>query len=103
MIENMANDTPPQIADDKGARRYELTVGGKLAAHVAYRMQGSDTIDFVHTEVAPEFEGQGLGSRIAKFALDDARSRGLKVIPTCSYIANWLGKHPEYEDVVARH
>jgi predicted GNAT family acetyltransferase len=97
----MANDTQPQIADRPERHHYELTMDGKPAAHIAYRMRGEDTIDLVHTEVEREFEGQGLGSKIAKFALDDARARGLKVVPSCSYIAGWVNKHPEYGDLVA--
>ena len=97
----MPNDTTVQITDRAERHHYELRQDGKLAAHIVYRMHGADTIELVHTEVEKEFEGQGLGSRIVKFALDDARARGLKVIPTCSYIAGWLKKHPEYEELVA--
>jgi predicted GNAT family acetyltransferase len=98
----MDNDTEPKIVDHPQRHHYELTLDGKLAAHIVYRMHGSETIELVHTEVEKQFEGQGLGSRIAKFALDDARSRGLKVIPTCSYIATWLRKHPEYEGLAVQ-
>lgn len=96
----MDNDTHSRIADHPGRQRYELTVGGRRAAHIAYRAHGPGTIELVHTEVEREFEGQGLGSRIAKFVLEDARSRGLKVIPTCDYIAGWVKKHPEYGDLL---
>lgn len=98
----MAHDTEPQIADRPEGQRYELTLDGRPAAHVAYRMDGAGTIDLVHTEVQPEHEGKGLASRVARFALEDARSRGLKVIPTCSYIDGWVKKHPEYAALVAR-
>jgi hypothetical protein len=91
-----------QITNHPESRRYELTQDGKRAAHIAWRMHGEDTIELVHTEVEKEFEGKGLGSQIAKFALDDARARGLKVIPTCSYIAGWLQKHPDYADLAAK-
>ncbi|MEJ6022206.1 GNAT family N-acetyltransferase [Ramlibacter sp. PS4R-6] len=90
------------ITDNPTRKRYELSQDGKVAAHIVYRMHGADTIELVHTEVEPAFEGQGFGSRIAKFALDDARTRGLKVIPSCSYIAGWIGKHAGYEDLVAK-
>lgn len=97
----MSNEITPQIADHKERHRYELSIGGQKAAEVVYRMHGPGTLELVHTEVQPQFEGQGLGSKIAKFALDDARSRGLKVMPSCSYIAGWIGKHPEYRALVA--
>lgn len=97
----MANEPAPQLADRKERHQYELSMDGKLAAHIVYRMRGEGTIDLVHTEVEPPHEGQGLASRIVKFALDDARARGLKVRPSCSYVERWIRKHPEYADLVA--
>ena len=90
------------IAHQPQGHRYELTIDGRMAAKIDYRMRGEGTVDLIHTEVVPEHEGQGLGSKIAKFALDDARSRGLKVIPSCSYIAGYVRKHPEYSDLMAQ-
>jgi uncharacterized protein len=95
-------NTEPQITNNAVQHRYEMTVDGKHAGHIQWRMHGEDTIDLVHTEVENEFEGRGLASKLAKFALDDARARGLKVVPTCTYIGGWIQKHPEYENVVAR-
>ena len=91
----------PDIQDQRDAHRYELKVDGELAAHIDYRLRG-DTIDLIHTEVVPAHEGKGLGSQIARYALDDARSRGLKVIASCSYIAGYVRKHPEQGDVLAQ-
>jgi predicted GNAT family acetyltransferase len=91
-----------EIADHPERHRYELMQDGKLAARIEYRMRGPAVIDLVHTEVDKEFEGQGLGSKIVKFALDDMRSQGRRVIATCSYIQGWLHKHAGYEDLVAR-
>ncbi len=56
---------------------------------------------FTHTEVSPQFEGQGLGSKLAAFALDDVRKRGLQVIPVCQYIAGYIRKHPQYQDLLS--
>jgi predicted GNAT family acetyltransferase len=97
----MTNEAPT-IADNPARHRYELSLDGHVAAHVVYRMRGEGVIDLIHTEVEPAREGQGLASKVAKFALDDARARGLKVIPSCEYIAAWLGKHPDYKDLLAR-
>ena len=90
------------ITDNNAAHRYELHEGGKVAGHIAYRMRGADTIELVHTEVAHEYEGKGFASQLAKFALEDARTRGLKVVPSCSYVAGWIRKHPGFEPLVAQ-
>jgi uncharacterized protein len=50
--------------------------------------------------VLPQFEGQGLGSRLAAFALDDVRGRGLAAVPVCPFIAGYIRKHGEYRDLV---
>lgn len=88
-----------QITDRRERHRYELTVDGRHAGQVNYRMVHDD-IELIHTEVDAEFEGQGHAGRLAKFALDDARARGLKVIPSCEYIRKYLERHPEYADLV---
>ncbi|HEY8359824.1 MAG TPA: GNAT family N-acetyltransferase [Ramlibacter sp.] len=65
-------------------------------------MQG-DWVRFTHTVVEPEHEGQGLASRLAQFALDDVRTRGLKALPQCRFIARYIERHEkEYGDLVAR-
>lgn len=77
---------------------YEAEVEGKLAL-AAYKLRGN-TITFTHTEVPEELEGQGIAGQIVRFALDDARARGLKVIPRCPYVAGYIRRHPEYQDLV---
>ena len=87
------------IRQNQDRQRYELEVGGVLAAHADYR-PGRDLREFVHTEVLPGHEGQGLGSRLARFALDDTRRQNLKVVPTCTFIAKFIQGHAEYQDLV---
>lgn len=56
---------------------------------------------FTHTFVPPELRGQGIAERIVRFALDDARSKKLKVVPACSYVARFIERHSEYRDLLA--
>jgi uncharacterized protein len=87
---------------EKAKSRYELRIDGQPVGVAEYRMQG-DTMVFTHTKVQPQYEGQGLGSRVAAFALDDAKSSGLKVRPQCPFIAKYIEKHEkEYGELVAR-
>jgi predicted GNAT family acetyltransferase len=55
---------------------------------------------FTHTEVDPAFEGHGIGSALAAGALDDARRRGLVVVPSCPFIRAYITRHPEYADLL---
>jgi hypothetical protein len=81
--------------------RYELWMDERLAAFASYQETGG-SLRLTHTEVDSAFEGQGLGSRLAAYALDDARTRGLKVLPLCRFIAGYIARHEqEYADLVA--
>lgn len=95
-----AADTPA-VTDNPSASRYELRVGSELAGFVEYKLRQHDTaISLVHTEVGDAFQGQGLAAVLARYSLDDARKRGLGVLPFCPYINSWIKKHPEYAGLV---
>jgi predicted GNAT family acetyltransferase len=72
-----------------------------LAGVLTYQLTGP-IIAYTHTKVDPGFEGQGVGSALARAAMDDARSKGRTVVPICPFLGGWLDKHPEYESLVAR-
>jgi len=76
--------------------RYELATEHGTAVAV-YRLQG-DTAVFVHTEVPPEDEGKGYATTLVRGALDDARERGLRIVPACSFVVAFVRRHPEYRD-----
>ena len=94
-----AADAAPVITDNPAESRYELHLGGELAGFVLYRLRGQQ-ITLIHTEIDPLFQGAGLATHLARFSLDDARKRNLAVLPSCPYIRSWIGKHPEYADLV---
>lgn len=84
-----------EFSDNAEAGRYELRLDGKVAGLADYKLEG-DVVRFTHTEVRQEFEGQGIGSQLAKQALDDVQRRGLKARPQCPFIAKFMDRHPEY-------
>ena len=86
-----------EITDNAARHRYELHVDGSTA-FVSYR-RGSGEITFVHTEVPDALGGRGIGSRLARHVLDAARRDGLKVVPLCPFIAAFMERHPEYDDL----
>jgi predicted GNAT family acetyltransferase len=90
-----------EVADNPEAARFEVRVDGTLAGFSEYVLKGG-TIILSHTEIKPEFEGRGLGSRLARKALDESRDAGLRVIPRCPFIAAYIERHPEYAELVAR-
>lgn len=87
------------VRDDPERERYVAEVDGEPAGFAAYHRRPG-LIAFTHTEVDPRFEGQGVGSAIARAALDEARGKGDAVLPFCPFINRWIGQHAEYRDLV---
>ena len=81
------------VRDDRAASRFELEADGAVA-FAAYRREG-DAIVFTHTVVPDELRGAGIGSRLIAGALAEVRGEGLKVVPQCPFVADYLAKHPE--------
>jgi uncharacterized protein len=89
-----------QVRLNEGDRRYELlSDDGELIGLIDYRLTDS-LIDLFHAETNPAHGGKGYGSMLAQGALDDIRARGLTVRASCPFIADYLDKHPEYQDLL---
>ena len=85
--------------DNEAESRFELDVGGTIA-FVVYR-KSPGTITPVHTEVPAELGGKGIGAMLAGAALDAVRAQGRKLTVKCEFIQGFMGKHPEYNDLLA--
>ena len=81
-----------EVNDNADEARYELRKDGELAGFAEYRL-GEGRITFVHTEIDAARRGRGLAGELARAALDDAKRRGLEVVPRCSFIAGFIRKH----------
>ncbi|GGT48874.1 GNAT family N-acetyltransferase [Actinomadura citrea] len=88
-----------EITDNAERGRYEIRVDGDLAGFAEYE-RGEGAVVFTHTEVDSAFEGKGVGSALARGALDDVRAKGRSVVPLCPFIKKWIGRHPDYQDLV---
>ena len=87
-----------EVRNNEAQQQYELDVEGQLAL-AAYRLRDG-RITFTHTEVPEALEGQGVGSKLVKAALDDARAQGLKVVPACAFVKHYIEKHAEEQDLL---
>ena len=87
------------VADNASALQYEITVDGEPAGVIRYTREG-DTITMVHTEIEPKFEGHGVGAELVQRALDDVRAKGEHVRPLCPFVAAYIRRHPDYDDLV---
>jgi predicted GNAT family acetyltransferase len=81
--------------------RYEILVDGTSAGFTHYQPYEGSLI-FDHTVIKEKFAGQGLASKLVRATLDDVRAQQLRIVPLCEYVAGWLEKHPDYDDLVDR-
>jgi predicted GNAT family acetyltransferase len=88
-----------EVHNDPDNHRYVLEVDGETTGKAVYHVRGGRNY-FVHTEVDPGHEGEGLGSALAQNALDDVRARGQQIVPLCPFITAWLNRHPDYQDLI---
>lgn len=95
----MSDASEPTVRDDPQASRFEVWVGDQRAGIAAYRHDG-DTYTFTHTEVDDRFEGQGLGSVLARGTLDAMHAQGASVLPLCPFLRRYIERHDEYLDLV---
>ena len=89
------------VRDNPEKHRFEADLGDSIA--VAEYIVTPTKIIFSHTEVPPAHEGKGIGTILIKAALDSARARGLKVIPTCPFFASYMKRHAEVQDLLDDH
>jgi len=99
-IRLIAMGSEPTVTDNAEQHRWELVLDGTRIGLIDYRVDG-DVIVYRHAEVDPAHGGEGLGSRMARVALDDARARGLRIRPRCPFVADFVARHArEYGDLV---
>lgn len=92
--------TDPTIEVRRTDGQYEIVVDGVVAGFTQIRHGDGDVVSMPHTVIEDAYEGQGLASRLVREALDDIRSRGQHVHPSCPYVTSWIKKHPDYADLV---
>lgn len=100
--------TDKDVVNNTDRHRYELRSDGELAGVAVYGRKGASPgadngiVRMVHTEVYDKFEGKGFGGKLARAALDDVRAKEMKVIADCPFIARWIDRHPDYQDLLVQ-
>lgn len=82
----------PSILDNRGDKRFELTIDGHTA-FLAYD-RTRETLTLVHTEVPKQLRGRHLGETLVDAALASARAQGLRSIVVCPFARAYLRRHP---------
>jgi predicted GNAT family acetyltransferase len=88
-----------RVEDDSERDRYVVYADDARAGYTAYRrVPGKIALD--HTEIDERFEGEGVGSALARHVLDEARESGLEVLPFCPFVRSWIERHPDYVELI---
>lgn len=96
----------PVVTDAPERSRFEVRLDGDLAGYAEYvRKDGRGAgepalVDFTHTRIDDRFEGRGVGSALIRAALDTVRERGEQALPHCPFVRAYIGRHPEYVELV---
>jgi uncharacterized protein len=87
------------VTHNEEAHRFEATVDG-LRSLITYR-RFPDRIVYDHTEVSEPLRGKGLAAKLTRTSLDFARANHLRVVPLCPYVASFVRRHREYQDLLS--
>jgi uncharacterized protein len=88
------------VVHERDRRRFVMRIEGREAV-IDYAVFGDTVLDLRHTFVPRELRGRGIASDLARQALDLARAEGFKILPSCSFIATFIDRHPAYRDLIA--
>lgn len=88
-----------RVEDQPSQHRFAALDGDDVVGVAEYERRG-DVVVLTHTVVEPRAEGRGVGSALARTALDAARAEDLTVVPRCHFVASWIERHPDYADLV---
>lgn len=89
-----------ELQNNVDAFRFEALEGGQLVSQIDYLVEG-DVLSLTHTGTPAHLRGRGLAGKLVKYALDEIRANGQRVVPLCPYVASYITDHPEYADLVA--
>ena len=96
------------VVDHAERSRFEArTDDGTVVGFIDYRparYAGEDSspedLEMIHAEVEPAEEGQGIGTQLAREALDQVRASGRGVMPLCAFVSAFIRDNPDYQDLV---
>ena len=86
------------VRHNAAENRFEAEVDGHLSV-ADYHLRGTEMI-MTHTLVPSELRGKGIAEKLVRVALEHARSERLRVVPACSYVAAFIKRHPEYQQLI---
>lgn len=97
------SSTPVEVVDNPGRERYEIFTAEdpvEFIGFLAYRVIDADTLELQHTIISEGFSRRGFARTLVTHVLDRSRERGTRIVPTCSYVQDYIRRFPQYSDLV---
>lgn len=91
----------PKLIKNDAKSRFELLLDGRVASFIEYVDHGH-ALELTHTITKPDFRGRGLAGKLVNFALTRIDAENKRIIPTCSYIAQYVTKNPQFAHLVVK-
>lgn len=91
------------LTDNTALHRYEFALDepdAKGGVAIAAYTERPGVRVITHTEVPAQLRGRGIGARMVRAVLDDIRARGLKVVPRCPFVRDFIRRFPDYADLL---
>lgn len=74
----------------------------KRAGVMTYSIAGEKHIIIDHTEVEPDFEGQGIGKKLLYKIVEMAREKNIEITATCPFAKAMFNKLTDIQDVLRK-
>jgi uncharacterized protein len=99
MTDTTRDGRPIDVVDNVEQQQFEARVEGAVVGKAVYETQDGKVV-FIHTEVDPSMQGQGVANVLARVALDQMRAGGRTIVPLCPFISAYIRRHPAFVDLV---
>lgn len=69
--------------------------------HLKYQRLNSNVLDYQSTFIDEEIRGKGYGKELVKYALEYAKEKNIKIVPTCRMVSTYISRNDQYKDLIA--
>jgi predicted GNAT family acetyltransferase len=96
---NTFHEAEEEIVLQKQGNAFILSTVSGTVGEITYKLVDTDTWVIDHTYVDPRYRGRQLGKQLLDMVVHEARDKGRKIIPSCSFALEEFKKNSTYADV----
>ena len=96
----MTGETSINILFDEANQQAVAYDGDQQIGECQYQLIEGANWAITHTGVRPEYNGRGIARLLVEEVIAQARQRGVRIAPICSYAAHLMRHKEQYQDVL---